>query len=330
MPRVHKRKEDARRYGYDKDAMQKALEELKEDGSSCSIKMVAAKYGLNSTTLMNHLKNVHTGKYGRPSVLTPAEETVIVHALQKLGEWGLGLNREAVKVIVLNFLNNVGRKTAFNDGKPGNDWMLAFERRWKKDLTYRVGQPMPANRAYACNKAVVADFFEKLAGVFERLQLAHRPQNIFNVDETGFQTDVGSQKIYCTKGLKNPHKTVASSTKLTYTVQVCCSATGTFLPLYVVYKGLNLYNTWCQGGPDGTRFTCSPSGWMETAQFVEWFEKIFINHTKESEGPKLLILDGHSSHISAKVVELAFANQIELFCLPAHTSSIVQPLDVGV
>jgi hypothetical protein len=108
------------------------------------------------------------------------------------------------------------------------------------------------------------------------------------------------------------------------------SAIGQFLPLYVVYKGLHLYDTWCFGGPQDVRFTCSPSGWMETDQFCEWFEKIFIQNTAHLEGPKLLIFDGHSSHINTKVVDLALANNIELFCLPAHTSSILQPLDVGV
>src|SRR5688572_17081046 len=106
---------------------------------------------------MNHAKDQHTGKYGRPSVLTSVEESVIVHALQKLGEWGMGVNREAVKVIVVKYLKNIGRKYVFKDKKLGVDWMFEFEKRWKNQLTYRTAQPLPANRAYACNKVVVAD-----------------------------------------------------------------------------------------------------------------------------------------------------------------------------
>ena len=44
----------------------------------------------------------------------------------------------------------------------------------------------------------------------------------------------------------------------------------------------------------------------------------------------LLIEDGHASHITIDVIELARANNIHLLCLPSHTSHILQPLDIGV
>ena len=44
----------------------------------------------------------------------------------------------------------------------------------------------------------------------------------------------------------------------------------------------------------------------------------------------LLIFDGHGSHITDKMIELAIKNNIELFCLPPHTTHKLQPLDVGV
>lgn len=298
MPRTYKRKENARKYGYNEDALQRALADIQQNGTS--VKKAAMMHGINRTTLINHLKNAHTGKVGRPTLLTPNEEALLVHALTKLGDWGFGIDREAVQTIVMDFLKNCGRDMVFKNQKPGIEWMTSFEARWKAELSRRVGQPLPASRAYACNSAVVDHFFEKLTATVERLDLAGKPQNIFNVDETGFQTDIGKQKVFCKRGLRNPHKTVATSTKTMYTVQVCCSATGQFLPLYVVYKGLHLYGTWCNGGPDDTRYNCSPSGWMESQQFVEWFEKTFIMSTNHLEGNKLLIFDGHSSHIQPK------------------------------
>src|SRR6218665_891077 len=52
--------------------------------------------------------------------------------------------------------------------------------------------------------------------------------------------------------------------------------------------------------------------------------------SNSDKGSKLLIFDGHNSHLSSQVVKLALENNTELFCLPAHSSSILQPLDVGV
>ena len=67
---------------------------------------------------------------------------------------------------------NVGRP----DAKPGIEWLHGFERRWKSELTRRVAQPLPANRAYACNSQVVNDFFDKLSEIFSKqnLQTNHR------------------------------------------------------------------------------------------------------------------------------------------------------------
>ena len=41
-------------------------------------------------------------------------------------------------------------------------------------------------------------------------------------------------------------------------------------------------------------------------------------------------MDGHCSHISLELIQLAQENDIHLLCLPSHTSHLLQPLDVGV
>jgi hypothetical protein len=74
----------------------------------------------------------------------------------------------------------------------------------------------------------------------------------------------------------------------------------------------------------------SKSGWMEIEQFEEWFENVFIKFTKKIEGPKLLLLDGHASHFSLKIIEIADSNDVHIICMPAHSTHLLQPLVVGV
>ena len=50
----------------------------------------------------------------------------------------------------------------------------------------------------------------------------------------------------------------------------------------------------------------------------------------ETRGYKLLIVDGHESHISLYAAQLAIANKLDIVLMPSHTSHLVQPLDVGV
>lgn len=45
---------------------------------------------------------------------------------------------------------------------------------------------------------------------------------------------------------------------------------------------------------------------------------------------RLLIFDGFESHLHLELVEFCLDNKIIPFCLPAHTSHVLQPLDVGV
>src|SRR2546423_1641856 len=45
---------------------------------------------------------------------------------------------------------------------------------------------------------------------------------------------------------------------------------------------------------------------------------------------RLLICDGHDSHISAQFVCYCIDNKIVVFLLPPHSSHLLQPLDVGV
>ena len=114
------------------------------------------------------------------------------------------------------------------------------------------------------------------------------------------------------------------------TILSCCDAFGNYLPTQVIYKGPNLIKSWLKDGPVGVHYNTSQSGWMESEQFIEWFRRIFLVHANKLAGKKLLILDGHASHVSLQLKKLAADNNIILFRPPAHTSHFLQPLDVGV
>jgi len=44
----------------------------------------------------------------------------------------------------------------------------------------------------------------------------------------------------------------------------------------------------------------------------------------------MLLIDGHASHITTQVIDYCVSQKIILLCLPAHTTHLLQPLDVGV
>ena len=71
---------------------------------------------------------------------------------------------------------------------------------------------------------------------------------------------------------------------------------------------------------------------MERVNFLEWFEKEFLQHTAKlrETAPVTLFIDGHSSHIALDLVLAARENRVILYNLPPNTTHALQPLDVSV
>ena len=86
------------------------------------------------------------------------------------------------------------------------------------------------------------------------------------------------------------------------------------------------------GGPVGTFYDVSESGWMDSINFLSWFNNQFMSAVRllTESGPVVLIIDGHYSHVSLELIKLARDNNIHLLCLPPNTTHILQPLDVGL
>ena len=65
---------------------------------------------------------------------------------------------------------------------------------------------------------------------------------------------------------------------------------------------------------------------------MEWL-KHFHEVTKEtvkSGAWRLLMVDGHASHITIEFMEFCLTVNIIVYCLPAHFTHLLQPLDVGL
>ena len=63
----------------------------------------------------------------------------------------------------------------------------------------------------------------------------------------------------------------------------------------------------------------------------EWLTTIFKPETKPSTPQRrLLVTDGHLSHLTAKFIAFCLDRAIDLIVLPLHSSHILQPLDVAV
>ncbi|KAK9708373.1 hypothetical protein QE152_g27251 [Popillia japonica] len=82
-------------------------------------KVVASELYDICPTLINHLKNRKCGPVGRPTILTQEEEQHIVRILMTLAEWGFGMDRFQLKILVQDYLKRIDRPNPFKNGIPG-------------------------------------------------------------------------------------------------------------------------------------------------------------------------------------------------------------------
>ena len=81
-------------------------------------------------------------------------------------------------------------------------------------------------------------------------------------------------------------------------------------------------------GADGD---VSDSGWSNSDIFRGYVENHLLKYlpARNAKNPVLLLYDGHKSHVNLGIIEWAKQEHVVLFVLPAHTSHVLQPLDVG-
>lgn len=91
--------------------------------------------------------------------------------------------------------------------------------------------------------------------------------------------------------------------------------------------------SWVENDPTAGSYSVTPSGYTDNELGVEWLYKVFdpqTGHHWERSLKCLVILDGHGSHVSYKFVLCARELGIILLCFPAHSTAMLQPLDVVI
>ncbi len=114
------------------------------------------------------------------------------------------------------------------------------------------------------------------------------------------------------------------------TVLFAGNVAGEFLAPVVVYKVKNMYECETRDGPENFLFACTESGWMSDTVFENRFCAYFVSAVSSKTKPVFLFFDSRGSHLTYNTVKKAREEQIEIICLPPHTSHALQPLDVAV
>ena len=321
MPRIYKTKPGQKQYKtYSQESLKEAMKAI-EDGMS--LRQAEKVFQISKSVLHRKLTNPNLKHIGGQPILGFETEEILVSRIKKCAEWGFPLDAIDIRMIVKGYLDRKGTKILkFKNNLPGREWMVSFLNRNKKDLAQRMCQNIKRGRA-SVSPAIINEYFDNLQESLAEVP----PAIIINYDETNLADDPGRKKIITKRGIKYPER-IMNQSKSAISIMYAGCADGTLLPAYVVYKALNLYDTWTIGGPPKTRYNRSKSGWFDMICFSDWFKHIILPYVKKLQGKKVLMGDNLSSHLSEEVIGECEKHEIAFIFLPPNSTHLCQPLDV--
>ena len=262
---------------------------------------------------------------GRAPVLSMDEEARIVEHLQTVAKYGYGYTRQEVVDIASDFAVQLGKPTS---SYPFTlRWFRTFLKRWP-ELRVLKPRSLEQCRAQSASASVVSNYFGELEKILNKYQLKDKPHLIFNIDEKGITQCHTPPSVVAGQDIHPP--AVTSGRSSTTTIIVCGSASGMAVPPYFVFAGKRMVPDLMKGASPSAGSSMSDSGWSNSEIFRRYLSDHFLKFAPARDGQYiLLLLDGHKSHVSIGLVDWAKSHNIILFILPAHTSHILQPMDVG-
>lgn len=229
-------------------------------------KSAAKKYNVPASTIRRHRRNpsLKVGA-GRPAYLSIDEEAHFVSILKLLPEYGF----HVTKNIALDLANDYCRSLCLSH-KPGEKWLRRFMYKHSNEIKWMKEQKMETVRSKNFTEEIRSQWFYMLKEVMRKHDLFDKPQQIFNLDETGFSDKTRGNKIsdidriyvfdlgewvIVNANRRHVYESEGGTGKNYFTVLIAINAGGNVLSPFVIYDGQNLMDSWCKGGPPGTLYS---------------------------------------------------------------------------
>ena len=318
----------AKRKCWKPDDMQRAMDAVCND--KVTISDAARRFEVPRKTLDDRMKGLvqHGTSPGPKTVLTAVEEAALVQYLVYMAQRSFPLTRTMVMAFAWAIAKRTGKADRFNpEYGPSKHWWSNFRKRHPK-LTLRKSDKLDRCRAEAYNAEVVDEYFNLLQNVLKENNLLSAPRQLYNCDETFLPLDTTREKVVTLKNTKHVYSQ-AQGTSDHITMLCGASAAGIPLPPMIIYPKSFPGGPYTVAGPDDAVYAKSESGWVDSDLFLSWLKKSFLKFAVPQR-PLILFVDGHSSHVTLDVIDLARENDVVIFCLPPHTTHALQPLDVAV
>jgi hypothetical protein len=293
-----------------------------------SIRDAARTYSIPFSTLRTRLHGVSHRATTRANChkLTQTEEESLLRWIISMDSRGAAPRPTMVREMANLLLAQrgsvpsqpIGQKWVYNFVKRHDEIKTAFSRRYDYQ------------RAKTEDPKVLREWFESVKATIQQHGIL--PDDIYNFDETGFAMGlIATAKVVTRADYYGRRSVLQPGNREWVTAIESICASGERLPPCVIFKGKVYNEAWFEGLPGDWRFEVSPNGWTTDEIGLRWLKNLFIPATNSRvKGVfRLLVLDGHGSHLTPEFDQICEQNRIIPICMPAHSSHLLQPLDIG-
>ena len=314
--------------------IQSAITEYKL-GKHTSIRKCANAFNMPEATLRYHLSGrtsrSHAHEYRQ--ILSNAEERTLVRWITHLTKTGFPASPTLAIQMAEEVRRNRFSLTHAITSYPrpiGKSWLDRFRTR-HPEIKGAWTRKIESARHKALSREVVTMWFEAVTQL--RLEHQYTPDRIYNMDESGFAVgDSQSSRALVNIREESSWKVINGRQEWITAIE-CVSAAGVAIPPLIIFKAKYTNTAWIPADtPLDWRFSTSNSGWTSDSHAYEWITTVFEPATRPADPTlhRLLAMDGHGSHITAKLIAHCMEHAIDLLILPPHTSHKLQPLDMSV
>ncbi len=288
----------------------------------------AKAFDVPRNTLLRRLAGVppKRGSDAINRVLTQNEEDSLLKWIHSMDRRGMPPRQDVIRQMAMLLL---AERSA--DVTLGKNWVYKFISR-HQSIKSVYNRKYDYQRAKCEDPALLKAWFKRLQATVAEYGIDEN--DIYNFDETGFQMGViATAKVVTSSDRAGRPRTTQPGNREWVTIIETISIHGPASPPLVIFEAVMHQKSWYENGliPPNWLIAVSENGWTNNEIGLYWLEHVFNKHTRtRTRGRyRLLILDGHGSHVTPEFDQYCLNNSIIVLCMPAHSSHLLQPLDVA-
>lgn len=293
-----------------------------------SVREAARRFSVPEATLRRRLAG-HTNRHDTRAnnhKLTETEEYTLLQWILSMDSRGAAPSPTAVREIANILLAQRGQTPLETVGQK---WAYNFTQR-QPEIKGRYSRRYDYQRAKNEDPTIIQQWFNLVQETI--IQYGIASEDIYNFDETGFAMGLTATARAITHAEYHGRRPILQPGNREWVTSIeAINATGWALPPYLIFKGKVFIESWFDDLLLNWRIDISPNGWTTDQIGLSWLKDHFIplTNSRITGDYRLLILDGHGSHLTPQFDQICKQNKIIPICMPAHASHLLQPLDVG-